>query len=169
MSENKEKEGGKDELRQVQYLPDEEGKFKSEVHKVMAYNEYWDLQYAWQDKEYADGLAKMISGELSPIGLYITILDMSVPDTAARVGLSQRKVKRHMTAAGFRSASVDHLARYAEVFGVPVAAFFCFAAPGLPALPVSVEGHRDGMLTILKPGEISNEWNFLRTPAGRTL
>jgi hypothetical protein len=69
------------------------------------------------EKEYLD---KVISGEISPIAYYMVLEELTPSELAARVKISTRRVKKHLTPAAFGSATVEELRRYCEVFSVPL-------------------------------------------------
>jgi DNA-binding XRE family transcriptional regulator len=71
-----------------------------------------------------DCLKRLEAGEVSAVWFYLQILGLSEADLAARVGVSRRAVRRHLTPAGFGEIDLRLVARYAEVFGVPVANLF---------------------------------------------
>jgi hypothetical protein len=60
--------------------------------------------------------------EISPVAFYMTLEDLSVAETASRVGISQRKIKKHMSPQHFRKIPASVLDKYAEVFNVTVTA-----------------------------------------------
>lgn len=72
-------------------------------------------------KSYAEKLSK---AEISPIEYYRVLLNMGVSDLAGRVGISTRKVRKHLLPEAFASISVKLLQRYAEVFRIPLANLF---------------------------------------------
>ena len=75
-------------------------------------------------------LARLRSGEISPVACYMELINISEADLACRVGVSRRKVRRHMTPEGFAGIGLPLAARYAEVFGVPVANLFQILSAG---------------------------------------
>jgi len=81
------------------------------------------LQY-WA-KQNLDDLS---SGAVSPVGYHVQRLHMTAEDVGARTGIGVGKVKKHMTVAGFAGMTIAQAQRYAEVFGVPLAALFCVVA-----------------------------------------
>ena len=71
-----------------------------------------------------DRLEALKKGQISPLAYYKDLVDIGEGDLAIRVGISRRKLRQHMTPDGFAKANVEHLKRYAIVFGVPVAQLF---------------------------------------------
>lgn len=67
---------------------------------------------------------EMLSGKISSLAYYKDLVEIGEGDLAARVGISRRKLRHHMTPQGFSSLNVEMLNRYAVVFGVPVAQLF---------------------------------------------
>ncbi len=168
------KEGGgfkkpNDRLDGLQFLPREDGRLEGKYLETFAYKEYWHLQTDWQERIYSDNLPRVLGGEISPIHLYMLLYDMNDKEISLRTGFRKGLVRRHKTPSGFRKATVNHLVSYAYVFGVPVAAFFCFAHPSMENADIKVQENRDGTVTLVKPGNENNEWNFLRTPTRRSL
>jgi len=85
---------------------------------------YIDEFYNFMGKIERESFAKLQKCEISPVCLYMNIEEMTVSELASRVGLPQRKVKKHLTHQYFSSIKVSELARYAEIFNIPVANFF---------------------------------------------
>lgn len=67
---------------------------------------------------------KLRNGEISPIEYYRVIINISISDLAMRIGISHRKVKKHLLPEYFQSIKLDILKRYADVFRIPVANMF---------------------------------------------
>jgi hypothetical protein len=111
-------------------------------HKLVLYVEGEDHKYgpmvtgSYMTENYIDDfmekrgklrdqcLAKLKSGEISPVSYYMTLLGMGEADLAARAGVSRRKLRRHMTPRGFAAIPLRLVTRYAEIFGVPVCNMF---------------------------------------------
>ncbi len=69
-------------------------------------------------------LQDLLDGKISPLAYYKDLVEISEGDLAARVGVSRRKLKAHLTPGGFSRLGVAQLKQYATVFGVPVAQLF---------------------------------------------
>ncbi len=69
-------------------------------------------------------LQQLRDAKISPLAYYKDLVDIGEGDLASRVGISKRKLRHHMTPAGFGTITVDILERYSTVFGVPVAQLF---------------------------------------------
>lgn len=67
---------------------------------------------------------KLKNGEISPIEYYRILINISIGDLASRIGLSSRKVKKHLLPENFKTIKLEILKRYADVFRVPVANMF---------------------------------------------
>lgn len=57
-------------------------------------------------------------GEISPVHYYMILEDLTLSELAARVGLWQWKVKRHLKPENFGTIKPEVLQRYAAVFNV---------------------------------------------------
>ena len=86
--------------------------------------EFIDDFFEKRERYRLDCLRRLEAGEVSAVWYYQQILDMAEADLAARVRVSRRAVRRHMTPAGFGEVDLRLAARYAEVFGVPLANLF---------------------------------------------
>ena len=75
-------------------------------------------------------MERLRGGEISPVAFYMERINISEADLACRVGVSRRKLRKHRTPAGFAGIGLPLAARYAEVFGVPVANLFQVLAAG---------------------------------------
>lgn len=67
---------------------------------------------------------KLKKGEINPIEYYRILINIGVSDLASRVGISPRKVRKHLITENFKKIDLDLLKRYAEVFRVPLANLF---------------------------------------------
>jgi len=76
-----------------------------------------------------DSMRRMRDGEISPVAYYMILIEIGEGDLAARVGISRRRLRRHMTPCGFRKVTLRALRRYADVFGIPVANMFQVIVP----------------------------------------
>lgn len=94
-----------------------------ETGSVMVEN-YFD-DYLLKRRRLAEScLERLRSGEISPVAYYRELINISEADLACRAGVSRRKLRKHMTPEGFAGIGLPLAARYAEVFGVPVANLF---------------------------------------------
>jgi hypothetical protein len=69
-------------------------------------------------------IGKLRKGEISPIGYFMSVEDLTVGELAARVGISKSTLKKHLDPKGFQAISVSMLRRYAVVFNIPLANMF---------------------------------------------
>jgi transcriptional regulator with XRE-family HTH domain len=69
-------------------------------------------------------IEKLKKGEISPIYYFMSIEELTIPELAARVGISKASVKRHLDPKGFQKISVSKLKRYANVLNIPLANLF---------------------------------------------
>ena len=110
--------------RMIMYVEKDNGSYQPiETGSYMIQN-YFDDFLQKKDhlqKSYAEKLRK---AEISPIEYYRVLLNMGVSDLAGRVGISTRKVRKHLLPEAFASISVKLLQRYAEVFRIPLANLF---------------------------------------------
>lgn len=97
-------------------------------------------------------LGRLEAGEISAVDYYLRILDMAEADLAARVGVSRRTVRRHLTPGGFGEIDLALARRYAEVFGVPVANLFQVIAVQDAGLAVRQERTANPLLTRTRVG-----------------
>ena len=86
--------------------------------------EFIDDFFEKRERYRLDCLRKLEAGEASAIWYYLQTLGLAEADLAVRVGVSRRAVRRHLTPSGFGEIDLRLAARYAEVFGVPVANLF---------------------------------------------
>ena len=85
---------------------------------------YIDEFYNFMGKIERESFEKLQNGDISPVCLYMNIEEMTVSELASRVGLSKRRVRKHLTHKYFPTIKVSELKKYAEVFNIPVANFF---------------------------------------------
>lgn len=90
---------------------------------------YIDDFFEKRDNLQQDCLRRLKDGEISPVAYYMRLIEIGEADLASRVGVSRRKLRRHLTPKGFEKASLFVLERYADVFSVPVANMFQVFVP----------------------------------------
>jgi len=112
-------------FRLVTYATDDDGKCVPELTKSDM-DDVIDSYYVLRAEELERLQKQLVEGGLSPIGFFIRLQNMTVRETAPRVGVSMGRVKKHMTPEGFAGVKVKTLQRYAQVFDVAVADFFQF-------------------------------------------
>jgi hypothetical protein len=76
---------------------------------------------------------RLRKGELSPVGYYMIMVNISAADLAKRIGISARKVSKHREPAEFSKIQISLLCKDAEVFGVCVANMFQILIPSANA------------------------------------
>lgn len=59
-------------------------------------------------------------GTISPVYFYMILQDMGPGDLAKRIGISQRKLKKHFRPEVFAKLNEKMLAKYKVVFGVEI-------------------------------------------------
>jgi hypothetical protein len=108
----------------VVYVEKEDGSYGPvETGSVMV-QEYFDDFLAKQRHLEARLRADLTEGRISIVAYYATLLSMGEGDLAARVGVSRRRVRTHMTPGGFAKLRLETIRRYAAIFDVPVANLF---------------------------------------------
>jgi hypothetical protein len=120
MKEKEARVEGKDTHQLIMYVEKDDGSYDSIMtgsYLVKNYvDDFWEKKKLIED----EFLAKIKSGEATPILLYMMLEELTEVELAGRVGISVRKVKKHLTPAGFETMTLKTLKRYAEVFDVPV-------------------------------------------------
>ncbi|MFP4416181.1 MAG: helix-turn-helix domain-containing protein [Chitinivibrionales bacterium] len=117
-----------------------------EDHQLMLFVEKEDGSYSstrtgsFMVKNYIDDLSekmkkleeslrkRVINGELSPIYYYMTLSELSPAEVSSRMGLSVRKIKKHMT-TDFQSIRMGEAKKYADLFGISLADLFQLYTP----------------------------------------
>jgi hypothetical protein len=69
-------------------------------------------------------LEQLKGGRISPVYFFMMIEGLSVPELAARAGISKFRVKMHLTPEGFRKMRISTLKKYADIINIPVANMF---------------------------------------------
>ena len=146
---------------------DEKQKQAGAGHDMVLYREREDHTYGpvWtaslMAREYLDdffekqrhlleGLdARLRSGAISPVGYHMERINLAEADLACRVRVSRRAVRRHCTPRGFARIRLELAARYAEVFGIPVAHLFLIPDP---SLHLDLEKTSSPLVVYARPG-----------------
>lgn len=80
-------------------------------------DDYWDkmqrLERTLRDE--------IVTGKCSPVKYFMLLQELSESELAARAGVSVRRLRKHLTPTGFANMKLGQLAKYAEVFNLPVA------------------------------------------------
>ncbi len=88
-------------------------------------DDFWQKQKNFEDKT----LKQLCDGQISPIGYYMLMTNISAADLAARLGISTRRVRKHMHVSHFTKLQISLIMKYAAVFGVPLANMFQVLLP----------------------------------------
>ena len=87
--------------------------------------DFWEKQ-----QKLAQSTVKMlVDGEISPVGYYMQLINISAKDLAKRVGISAGKVRNHREVVNFTKLRLSLISKYAQVFGVPLANMFQVLLP----------------------------------------
>lgn len=98
-----------------------------------------------------DDLRKRLTeGKISPVAYYMTLIDIAEADLALRVGVSRRKLRKHLTAEGFAGIKLDLAGKYAEVFNIPVANLFQVLLPEGGKVEVRHERTGNPLVTVTR-------------------
>lgn len=107
--------------KEVCYVTDESGKYTTELSNG------WDvktnaLDITWDDIEHKVAAAKekVLKGEASPLIYFLEKNVMNIGILSSYTGFFKWQIKRHLKPAIFKKLSPKKLAKYAEVFNVPV-------------------------------------------------
>jgi hypothetical protein len=85
---------------------------------------YVDDFWGKQKKNQEDLLKKLFTGQISPIGYYMAMINISDADVAVRAGISIRKVRMHKQISFFDKINISLLKKYAAIFDIPLADMF---------------------------------------------
>jgi hypothetical protein len=108
----------------VVYVEKEDGSYGPvETGSVMV-KEYFDDFLTKRHHLEAGLRADLTAGRISIVAYYAALLSMGEGDLAARIGVSRRRLRAHMTPRGFAGLRLETVRRYAEIFDVPVANLF---------------------------------------------
>jgi len=132
----------------VMYDADADGKCVP-TYKTAEFNEEIAIYYEQRAMELKRLHARLLAGEISPIGFFVEHQRMDIKDVAARARLGQSAVRKHMTPEGFGKVRVEVLARYARIFDVALADFFSFVFVA-DDLEVATERHQGRLIQQLK-------------------
>lgn len=109
-------------------------------------DDFWDKRKRIEN----EGFEKLTNSIISPVGYYMLLLDMTAADVARRTGISLRNVKKHALPEHFPRVKLSCIQRYAEVFGVPVAALFSLHVPPTASTKVSYKKTRNPFVAIFE-------------------
>lgn len=118
---------------------------------IMATN-YMDDFVTKQHNLENECMEKLRKGEVSAVGYYMLLRDMTVADVAARVGISKSKVRKHMTPEGFKKVTIEIVGRYADVFGVPFPSMLQVIVPKENAISVTFKKVANPYMSIIEIG-----------------
>ncbi len=111
--------------RLVMYETDRDGKCIPKIRKS-DFDDDIDSYYAQREIELERLQGDLFSRRISPIGFFLEYFSMDIKDVAARMKLSKRTVKKHLTPEGFGSVKIEALRGYARIFDISVSEFFQF-------------------------------------------
>lgn len=118
----KEKDGIVDcpEQQLILYVEKEDGSFGPIRTGSYLTKNYIDDYFEKRQKLEASLKEQISNGLISPISFYITMEDLTVSELASRVGISRRKVRKHIQPRSFEDIPLFLLRKYAEVFNVSI-------------------------------------------------
>jgi hypothetical protein len=96
---------------------------------------------------------RLAAGEISPVAYYLTLIDIAEADLALRVGISRRKLRRHLTPEGFADIDIALAMKYAEVFAIPVANLFQVLDAGEGRIEFAQERTANPLVTVTRARE----------------
>lgn len=108
-----------------------------------------DEFYEQREKIWAEFKKKVIKGSVSPIRLFMEYNHMTLKETAAMVGISASRLKKHLTMEGFESINVKTLKKYARVFNIPLCSLFQLLEYR-GEVKIDVKNHQDGVIQEIK-------------------
>ena len=109
-------------------------------------DDFWDKRKRIEDEAFE----KLTNSTISPVGYHMLLLDMTPADVARRAGISVRNVRKHALPRYFPAMKLSCLKRYAEVFGVPVAALFSLIVPPAARTAFSIKKTRNPFVAIFE-------------------
>lgn len=119
----KEKEGFVDypEQQMILYVEKDDGKYgPMQTGSYISANYMDDYVYKRRNLE-IDLREQLIRGVISPVRFYMVFEDLTLSELAARAGIRQSRVKKHLEPKLFGIVTIDELRKYATVFNVPLA------------------------------------------------
>lgn len=119
----KEKEGFVDypEQQMILYVEKDDGKYgPMQTGSYISANYMDDYVYKRRNLE-IDLREQLIRGSISPVRFYMVFEDLTLSELAARAGIRQSRVKKHLEPKLFGTVTIDELRKYATVFNVPLA------------------------------------------------
>jgi transcriptional regulator with XRE-family HTH domain len=119
----KEKEGLIDypEQQMILYVEKDDGKYgPMQTGSYISANYMDDYVYKRRNLE-IDLREQLIRGSISPVRFYMVFEDLTLSELAARAGIRQSRVKKHLEPKLFGKVTIDELRKYATVFNVPLA------------------------------------------------
>lgn len=110
-------------FKEVTYAVAEDGSFE-QVLTVGCQPKNAALKQAWEaaNEQIIDVAEQVLAGELSPIAYFMEKNLMDLKVLSQYMGLSKRKVKKHLTPKGFSKIEQPQLLEYADLFRVSVEA-----------------------------------------------
>ncbi len=118
----KEKDGYVDcpEQQVILYVEKDDGTYAPLQTGSFLTKNYIDDYFGKRQRLESSLKAQVTRREISPLTYYMVLEELTLPELAARVGISQRKVRKHADPALFSKIPETVLGLYAEVFNVSV-------------------------------------------------
>lgn len=93
---------------------------------------------------------RLTQGEISPVGYYMILTNITEADLASRVGVSRRKLRRHAEPGGFEKMDLSTARKYAETFNIPVANLFQLLEREGEGVDIAQEGTGHPLVTVTR-------------------
>ncbi len=141
---------GRDTHQLVMYVEKDDGSYDSIMTGSYIVKNYVDDFWEKKHRLERECLEKIKKGEASPIYLYMMLEELTEFELAGRVGISPRRVRKHLKPEHFETMTLKTLKRYAEVFDVPVINLFQAVVAKKSGLQISVEKTDNPLFYFLK-------------------
>ncbi|HOO71698.1 MAG TPA: hypothetical protein PK926_08040 [Spirochaetota bacterium] len=150
MKEKEVRVEGKDTHQLIMYVEKEDGSYDSIMTGSYLVKNYVDDFWEKKQRLEQEFLEKIKNGEVSPIALYMMLEELTEIELAGRVGISVRKVRKHLKPEYFETMTLKTLKRYAEVFDVPVINLLQAIVTKKSGLQISIEKTNNPLFCFLR-------------------
>ena len=134
----------------IMYVEKEDGSYDSIMTGSYLVKNYVDDFWEKKKKIEEEYIGKIMNGETTPIMLYMMLEELTEYELAGRVGISVRRVKKHLQPNHFEKIDLKTLKRYAEVFDVPVINLLQAVIVKKSGLQINVEKTKNSLFYLLK-------------------
>jgi len=108
----------------IYYVENEDNQYEPIISGSQLSKNYLDDYWEKRRNLESNLRKKLQDNQISPIYYFMLLQELGEGDLASRIGISVRRLRKHLTMDYFKKLKLQTIKSYAEVFNIPVANMF---------------------------------------------